>query len=574
MNHADTPNDPNASPARIPSGGGAGVRKRSMFARIGALDVIAALIAVLLAIPIVSVGLSVFAGVNPIFVHLAQTVLSDYVINTLALGVMVTVGVLLIGVPAAWLVACCDFPGRKFWEAALVLPLAAPAYVLAYAYADFLSAFGPVQSALRGAFGLEIGAYWFPDVRSLWGASLMLILVLYPYVYLLARARFLTESATAFDAARTLGRSAWGAFFAVSLPLARPALAAGAALALMEALADYGTVSYFGVPVFTTGITRAWFSFGDPIAASQLASMLVGFVVLALFFERLVRGRARYHETGRRDARPKRFRLSGTRATGAIFACGLPPLLGFAVPAIVLASLLWQTGGPQRTFSLHLLHSLTLAAIAGAIATAIAIMLAVTRKERPRSLAGRAASVAGLGYAVPGAVIAIGVLAPFAMFDNALDTMMRQTFGVSTGLLLTGSIAGLVFAYLVRYLTVALQSVSAGLERITPSINAAARMLGRGPLDRLWRVHLPLVAPSALTGMLLVFVDVMKELPATLILRPFNFDTLAVAAHNYAADERLGFAAAPSLAIVVAGIIPCILLIRGIAAVARTPTLR
>jgi iron(III) transport system permease protein len=540
-----------------------------------ALDSAALFIAALIALPIVAVVASAATGTSDTFAHLAATVLPDYIANTLILGVLVVVGVLIVGVPAAWLVAACEFPGRGLFEAALVLPLAAPAYVLGYAYADFLSAYGPVQGALRSALNVEVGGYWFPDVRSLWGAALMLVLVLYPYVYLLARARFLSESATALEAARTLGRGAWRSFFSVSLPLARPALVAGAALALMEAFADYGTVSYFGVPVFSTGIYNAWFSFGDPAAAAQLAALLIGFVALALFIERFARGGARYHETGRRDRRPQRLHLRGPRAAAAMVACVLPPLFGFAVPALVLGNLLFEAGGPAREFWHHLAHSLTLAATAGIVATLAALVLGYVRRERPRSLAARASTIAGLGYAAPGAVIAIGVLIPFGLFDNWIDAHARAAFGLGTGLIVTGSIAGLVFAYLVRFLAVALQSVNAGLERISPSIGGAAKMLSRGSWDALARVHAPMIAPSALTAALIVFVDVMKELPATLMLRPFNFDTLAVAAHNYAADERLGHAAAPALAIVAAGIIPCVLLIRGIAAAAHgreTPT--
>jgi iron(III) transport system permease protein len=454
-------------------------------------------------------------------------------------------------------------------EAALVLPLAAPAYVLSYAYADFLSAFGPVQSALRAVLGVEVGEYWFPDIRSLPGVALMLTLVLYPYVYLLVRARFLSESGAAWDAARSLGRGPWSAFLSVSLPLARPAIAAGAALALMESFADYGTVSYYGVPVFTTGIYRAWFSFGDPAAAAKLAALLILFVALALSSERWARGGARFHETGRRDFRPKRMHLHGGKSLIAALLCALPPIFGFALPCAVLALLMLRTGLPGREFSEHLVNSFTLAALAAIAATAIAFIFAFARKTRPKTIAGRAAGIAGLGYAIPGAVIAIGVLAPFAFFDNTLNAIFQSLFGVSAGLILTGSILGLIFAYVVRYLAVALQSVASGMERITPSIAGAARLLGRGSGDVLWRVYLPLLSPSALTAVLLVFVDVMKELPATLMLRPFNFDTLAVAAHNYAADERLGFAAAPSLALVAAGIIPCIVLIRSISNAAQ-----
>jgi len=534
-----------------------------------ALDLAALALALLLAVPIASVCLSVVSGFSPVFAHLAETVLPEYIVNTLSLVGLVVAGVLIIGVPAAWLTSCCEFTGRRVLEAALILPLAAPAYVLAYAYAGFLSAYGPVQESLRALTGWETGEYWFPEVRSLPGAALMLTLVLYPYVYLLARARFLSESATALEAARLLGRGPWAAFFAVSLPLARPALAAGAALAAMETFADYGTVSYFGVPAFTTGIYSAWFSFADPKAAAQLASILIGFVALALLLERFARGKARFHETGRRDRRPARFELTGMRSVGAITACSLPPIFGFVVPALVLGELLIESGGPTRDFARHLVNSLTLAGIAAVVVTAGALVLAFARKERPTALAGRAASFASLGYAVPGAVIAVGVLGPFAALDNTIAFLAQHIFGVSTGLVFTGGIAALIFAYSVLYLAVALQSVGAGLERMTPSISGAAKLLARGPWDALMRVYLPLISPSVLTAALLVFVDVMKELPATLMLRPFNFDTLAIAANNYASDERLSWAAAPSLAIVAAGIIPCILLIRGIASSAQ-----
>ena len=530
-----------------------------------ALDAAALVLGLLLAIPIASVCVSVFAGPSPTFIHLAETVLSEYVLNTLAIVVLVITGVLVIGVPAAWLTSCCEFPGRRLLEAALILPLAAPAYVLAYAYAGFLSAYGPVQTALQSLTGWETGDYWFPDVRSLPGAAVMLTLVLYPYVYLLARARFLSESATAREAARLLGRGPWASFLEVSLPLARPAIVAGATLAAMEAFADYGTVAYFGVPAFTTGIYNAWFSFQDPRAAAQLASILIGFVALALLLERFARGKAQFHETGRRDMRPPRFHLRGVKSLGAIVACAVPPLFGFVVPALVLIELLVESGGPTRDFDRHLINSLTLAGVAALVVTAGALLLAYARKERPKALAGKAALFASLGYAVPGSVVAVGVLTPFAVFDNTLSALSERLFGIPTGLVLTGGMAALIFAYLVLYLAVALQSVGSGLERVTPSISAAARLLARGPFDALKRVHLPLITPSVLTAALLVFVDVMKELPATLMLRPFNFDTLAIAANNYASDERLSWAAAPSLAIVAAGIIPCILLIRGIA---------
>src|ERR1043166_4124043 len=524
---------------------------RGRFAQLSGLDAVALLLSLTLVVPIVSVCLSLFSGQSDVFVHLAETALPEYAANTVLLTLLVVIGVLAVGIPAAWLTAMCEFPGRRFLEAALILPMAAPAYVLAYAYAGFLSAYGPVQSALRAATGWETGDYWFPDIRSLPGAALMLVLTLYPYVYLLARARFLNESASALEAARLLGRSPWSSFFAVSLPLARPALVAGAALAAMNALADYGTVSYFGVPVFTTGIYSAWFSFSDQIAARELAAVLIGFAGVALVAEHYFRGRARFHETGRQDRRPDRYELSRAKSPGAIIACVLPPLLGFVVPALVLIELLIESGGPTRDFSRSFFNTLTLASSAAVIVTGGALVLGFARKERPAGIAARAAAFTSLGYAVPGSVIAVGVLVPFATLDNWFADFAKSAFGF---------FAALLVAYTALYLAVALQSVNAGFERITPSIQSAAKLLARGPMDALKRVHLPLIAPSVLTAALLVFVDVMKELPATLMLRPFNFDTLAIKANQYASDERLSWAAAPSLAIVAVGIIPCVVL--------------
>ncbi|MGQ0741258.1 MAG: ABC transporter permease [Alphaproteobacteria bacterium] len=533
------------------------------------LGILALVLALLLAIPLVVVCASVLQGPSSTFAHIAATLMPVYMLNTVALGLIVVLGVLILGVPPAWLVSTCIFPGRRFLEAALVLPLAAPAYVLAYAYTDLLDSYGPVQSALRSAFGWETGEYWFPEIRSLPGAALMLILVLYPYVFLLARARFLTESATMLDAARLLGRGRWHAFFSVSLKLARPAIVAGAALAMMEAFADYGTVAYFGVPVFSTGIYRAWFSFADPVSAAQLAAFLIGLVAIALCAERLFRGDARYHETGRGDRRPSPVKLNPAQSYGAIALCGLPPLFGFFIPALSLLLLVIDAGASAREFWRDLGNTLFVAGVAAAMVTLIAAILAFVRHNYANKITARAADLVGLGYAAPGAVIAVGILIPLSFADNAVDALFRAQFGVSTGLLLTGSIFALIFAYAVRFSAVALHGTSAGLERITPSIGGAARMLSRSSWDALIRVYTPMLAPSALTAALIVFVDVMKELPATLILRPFNFDTLAVAAYNYAADERLGFAALPSLAIVAAGIVPCLLLIRGITAAAR-----
>jgi len=524
-------------------------------------------VALLFSIPVVTVvGQLLLPRTSDVWGHLAATVLPRYLWNTLWLILTVGVAVPVIGAGTAWLVTMCRFPGRRFFEWALVLPLAVPAYVMAYAYTDFLQFTGPVQTALRAGLDLAPRGYWFPEIRSLPGAAAMLALVTYPYVYLLARASFIEQSVCAMEVSRTLGCTPWQSFRRVSLPLARPSIAAGTALALMETLADFGTVSYFGVQTFTTGIVRTWTAFGDRVAAGQLAALLLGFVFLVLLLERYGRGRARYYQTSARYRDLPGYRLRGGRAAAATAACALPILLGFVLPAGILAGLALPKGGAGVPGFLDTArNSFTLAATTAALAVAVASVLAYGQRLRPSPVTFLANRVASLGYAIPGTVIAIGVLIPFAAADNVLDAFLRAQFGVSSGLLLTGGIAALVFAYLVRFMAVALNTVEASMGRIRPSLDDAARALGRGPLAVLLRVHLPLMAGSLATAALVVFVDVMKELPATLVMRPFNFDTLAVQAHNLAADERLGEAAVPALAIVAVGILPVILLSRTIA---------
>ncbi len=534
--------------------------------RFGPLLGLSLLIAALFAVPIVSVVGSVFAQGQGTWAHLAETVLPRYVWSTVWLVLGVGLGVSTIGVTTAWLITMCRFPGRRVFEWAMILPLAVPAYVMAYAYTDFLQFSGPLQSLIRELTGWSRQDYWFPSVRSLGGAITMLSLVLYPYVYLLARTAFLEQSVCALEVSRTLGCSAWGSFYRVALPLARPAIAAGTALALMETLADYGTVSFFGVQTFTTGIVRAWISFGDRIAAGQLATSLLGFVLVVLLLERWSRGRARYHHTSNRYQNLPGYKLKGFRAGLASLACALPLLLGFLLPAAILLDLLSELEGgifSPRFFDLAL-NSFTLAALTAVLAVVLAVVMTYAVRLSPGTLGAFAIRFASLGYAIPGIVIAVGVLIPFAMLDNAVDAWMRRSFGVSTGLLLTGGIAALVFAYLVRFLAVSLNTVDASLGKIRPSMEDAARSLGEGPIGTLLRVHAPLMFGGLLAAGLLVFVDVMKELPATLVMRPFNFDTLAVQAYNYASDERLAESALPALTIVVVGILPVILLSRAI----------
>ena len=525
-------------------------------------------VALLVGMPIASVLLNVFSGgTGDTWTHMAATVLPEYIGNTLVLCLGVGLGVIVVGVVTAWLTAMHDFPGRRVFEWALVLPLAVPAYVLAYVYTDFLQFVGPLQTLLRDTFGWSRGDYWFPDVRSLGGAITMFVFVLYPYVYMIARAAFMERASGMLEAARTLGVGAWASFFRVSLPLARPAVAAGTALALMETLADYGTVSYFAVQTFTTGIYRAWFSLGDRIAAAQLAALLLGFVVLLLALERVSRGRARFHNTTGRNRPLSGRRLSGWRAAVAFSACALPLVLGFLLPAGLLLRLTLSEGDTQfgERFVLLARNSFVLAGVTAACAVMLALVLAYAARQSKGLLSRGLNRAVGLGYAVPGSVIAVGVLIPVTRLDNLIAAGWQSLFGSNPGLLLTGGIAALVYAYLVRFLAVALQTVGASLSKITPSMDDAAKSLGCSQGETLRRVHMPLLRGSLFTACLLVFVDVMKELPATLVMRPFNFDTLATQTFTLASDERLAEASTAALAIVVVGLVPLILLSQHIA---------
>jgi iron(III) transport system permease protein len=538
---------------------------------LGAFSMIALLVALLFITPIAAVVVSIFGPSTGTWSHLAATVLPDYIVNTLWLLAGVAAGVVLLGVGAAWLVSMCRFPGSGVFEWLLVLPLAMPAYVIAYAYTDLLQFAGPVQAALREATGWRVREYWFPEIRSLGGAIAMFSLVLYPYVYLLARAAFLEMPASAFEAGRTLGYGAWRGFFRLALPLARPGIAAGAALALMETLADFGTVSYFAVQTFTTGIYRAWLSLGDPVAAAQLATLMLAFVAAILLLERANRGGSRFYNPGRRS-RVSPYQLNGASAWVAVCACAVPVLFGFVLPAWILARMAFSEGD-AHFFSSRMLglvaNSFTLAAVTAAAAIFLAVIMAYAARIDRGILVAAAHRIAGLGYAIPGAVIAVGILVPVARLDNLIDAWMTDVFGKGPGLLLTGSIVALVYAYLVRFLAVALQTVEAGLSKVTPSMDDAARGLGFSPARTLFKVHVPIIRGSVVTAGLLVFVDVMKELPATFIMRPFNFDTLAVQAYNFASDERLAEAATASLVIVAVGLLPLFILCRAIAAGGR-----
>lgn len=530
----------------------------------GTFSFLAWCVALACILPMVAVGIAAVTGGTETIRHLAETVLPRYALTTVGLVALVSLGTLSIGVGAAWLVTMTRFPGVRFFEIALILPLAFPAYVLAYAYTFILDHPGIVQSTLRDVTGWGPRDYWFPEIRSVGGAAMMLVLVLYPYVYLLARAAFLQQSGGAFLAARALGKSAFEAFWRVSLPMARPAIASGVLLAVMETIADFGTVSYFGVQTFATGIYTSWFSMGDRAGAAQLALCLLSFALVLAVVERSTRGKARYHQAGKQHASMPPADLKGLHAVGAWVLCTLPVCFGFLLPVFILFNMGLQSEQDlfSRRYIGFLQNSLTLATSAAIFTVLAAICLGFYQRLRPGRTSATAAYMSRLGYAVPGGVIAVGLMVPFAAFDNAFDAWMRANFEIRTGLLITGSIWLLVAAYMVRFLAAALGAYESGQSTVHANMDAAARSLGQGPLGMLRRVHLPMLTPSLLTALLIVFVDVMKELPATLIMRPFNYDTLAVQAYRLASDERLEGAAVPSLVIMAVGLLPVILICR------------
>ncbi len=527
----------------------------------------ACLLALLVAMPILAMFAIALGGDFGLWSHLLQTVIPRYLINTLILMVLVGSGVLFLGVSTAWLVTMCRFPGRRLFEWALVLPLAFPAYVVSYIYVDLFDYAGPLQAFLRDLFSWSRpNDYWFPEIRSLGGAAAILTAVLYPYVYLLARTAFLDQSVVTIEVGRTLGISAKRAFYKISIPLARPALAIGVALALMEVISDFGTVQQLAVETFTTGIYEVWLGMNQVGAAAQLASLLFGFVLLLIWLERSSRRGRRYHPAGRHFRDLPGFRLAGWRAVLAFVCCALPVLVGFAVPAWVLIS--WSAASwdvvSLRQYVDDLSNTLLLATTAALVAALAAVFMSYALRASSGPVLRIAARLAGSGYAIPGSVIAVGVLVPFAWIDNQVDGFFRANFGFSTGLLLSGSMAILVFAYLARFMALAFGAVGSSFGRVTRNMDGAARALGHSSWSTLRRIHLPMIRGGVLTGILLVFVEVMKELPATLILRPFDYSTLASRVYEYASDEQFEEIGIWALSIAAAGIIPVILLSRSI----------
>jgi len=539
------------------------VRYRLRLLRSGAprdlWPVAAGAVALVVATPILVVVSSILTPSLEVWSHLWETQLAELAWNTVALIIGVGLGVVVVGTGLAWLVTMYRFPGRGIFEWLLILPLAMPAYVIGFVFLALFDYAGPVQSWLRQVFGPGV---WFPDFASYGGVVLVMTLVLYPYVYLLARAAFLEQSETTLEAARALGASRFRAFWKVMVPLARPSIVAGVTLALMEALADFGTVAIFGFDTFTVAIYRIWFGLFDRGAATELASVLLFFTLTLYLLERALRGRARFYQTdGKvRPATPKR--LTGWKAWTASGAASL--VVGVALGLPVAQLLYWTVTALDYDdrYPAFLFNTLTLGAISAILAVGAAVVVAYGLRLSRNRIVATFGRIANMGYALPGSVIAVGVLAPLAFVDHGLDAFLQATWGISSGLVLTGSMVGLLFAYLVRFLAVSCQTVEASLIKVTPSMDMAARSLGASKGKVLWRVHLPLIRGGLCTAAILVFVDVIKEMPATLLLRPFGYETLAVRIWQLTSESLWEAAALPALTIVAAGILPVLFLAR------------
>lgn len=522
-------------------------------------------IIVLVLLPLISIVIMSFTPSENIWPHLISTILPRSIRDTFLLMSGVGILSLIIGTGTAWLVTMYQFRGRTFFEWALLLPLAMPTYMMAYCAVDLLEYSGPIQTGIRSLFGFQDARdYWFPNIASMPGAILVLSLVLYPYVYLAARASFIQQSVCVLEVARTLGRTPMGAFWSVGLPLARPALIAGLVLALMECLNDYGAVAYFGIETLTASVYSTWQERSNLGGAAQIATLMLLVIIVLLYVERRARSEQKYFQTTGYNRDLPVIHLTGWQETFAFISCALPFILGFALPFYILLSAsfrfidfvwtteFWRAAG----------YSVLLASLTAVIAVSVALIIAYGKRVTAHPILKPIGSLAGTGYAIPGAILAIGILIPLAAFDNIVDDFMRSYFGISTGLLLSGSLFALLFAYLVRFLAISLGTIEAGFHKISPNLDGAARTLGQNSIGGFRLVLLPIMRPSVAAAALLVFVDTMKELPATLLLRPFNFDSLATLVFEFASREEFEEAGLAGLTIVAFGLIPLLLLNR------------
>lgn len=513
--------------------------------------------ALLLCLPILALLLEASLSSTELLAHLWATVLPTYLLNSVALVCGTLLLCLLLGAPAGWLMARCQLPGRRWLNWALVLPLAMPGYLVAYVYTDLFDYAGAIQLTLRQLFGWQQPAdYYFPPIRSLGGAVVVLSLVLYPYVYLLSRAGFGELAPQLIESARMQGYGRWRCWWHLELPLVRPAIAVGLSLVAMETLADYGTVSYFAVPTLTTAVNDVWLGYGDLGAAAQIALGLLGCVLLILLMERMSRGRQQRYQRHSQHQPTAALELGPVAQVVAVGYLLVLVLLGFLLPCLVLVQYAWQAGSDAWPAGLAdaSLNSLQVAGWAALVATIMALLILFAQRLAPRP--GLSRQWAGLGYAMPGTVLAIGILIPLTATDFGINALLAGFGLAEPGLILTGSLFALIAAYVVRFIVMALGAMESSYGRISPSLDMAGRALGHGPASLLWRVHLPLLRRGALTGALLIFIEAMKELPAALMLRPFSYETLATLVYQYVKTEQLAEGALPALLIVAVGLLP------------------
>ncbi len=518
-------------------------------------------LALLVAVPLLVVFSGWLKPETEIWSHLADTILDQLVINTIKLVVGVGIGVVILGVSLAWLTARCEFPGRKWFDWLLMLPMAMPAYVLAFVAIGLLDFSGPVQTALRTWFGTS--NIWFPEIRSTGGLITVMVIAFYPYVYMMARTAFITQGRSTLEAARMLGASSYGIFWRIALPMARPAIAAGTTLALMETLADFGTVATFNFDTFTTAIYKAWFGFFSLQAASQLASILLLLVFVSLMLEKSSRRKSKYHDS-MRSGEPPRLHLSGWRGWTVSGLLALLFLIAFLAPFIQLC--LWSfqvvtTDFDERYLGL-LAHTLLLGVLAAMVTVIAGMVLSFARRFQPDRTTLVTTSLATLGYALPGSVLAVGIMVAASGFDNGINNLFESIGLNMPGQIFGGSLLALVLAYVIRFMAVAFGPIETVLSRIRPSLPEAARSLGATSSQTLKAIYLPLLRPGLMTGLLLVMVDTMKEMPATLLMRPFGWDTLAVRIYEMTSEGEWERAALPAITLVFAGLIPVVLLIR------------
>lgn len=524
-------------------------------------------VAALLALPLFALIFQAFQPDEAVFGHLMATVLPTYIINSLLLIFWVSLGALLLALPCAWLMARCEFVGRRYLQWALLLPLAMPAYIVAYVYTDLLDYAGPVQRGLRSIFGWDSPQdYFFPDIRTLGGAACMLSLVLFPYIYLLARTAFMEQSLSLAHASRIMGCSPWQSFWRLSLPMARPALAVGVALVAMETAADFATVNYFAVPTLTTAVYDTWLGYGNLTAAAKLSAIILLVVFSLIGFERFARRKQQLFQKQSRIQVTDLYRLSMTQTLVALSFCGMLLLLAFLLPFGILLSYAigYFEQSWDKSFWQLSLNSLSLALITSLLCCLIALLLMFVRRISPRQSDALPSRLASTGYALPGTVLAIGVLVPLTMLDFAINDLADLVGIAGPGLILTGSVMALIFAFCVRFVAIAIGSVESSYKRISPSLDMVSLTMGQTPRQLLRRVHLPLLAKGLFAGALLVFIESMKELPAALLLRPIGFENLATYVFQFASDEKLEHGALAAIVIVLVGLVPLIYLNRSL----------